>query len=158
MVKIDCLRAKDPPPLYSHMHPLKHSFSFAHHSFCPSLISLPLISAFPHFTLSPSFCLSLSLLHPSLTAFCSNTGVTSCIKSHGCWLEESDLKLSQDGSQTAKVFFFLLITVTQQGNCLSFISLHCKPVPLVLFLLSSSLLFPASPPLSTLVRLADPVC
>lgn len=77
----------------------------------------------------PSFSPFLSLPHPSFIAFCSNSGVTSCRKSYGSWLK-SDLKQSQDGSQTARAF---LITVTQEHNCLCFISLHWQPCALLSF-------------------------
>ena len=131
---LTCTHSSMRSPLLTHLTPTP-----------PSHFCLPHLSLSPSssFTLSPPFPPSLSLPHPSLTAFCSSSGVTSCRKSHGSWLEKSDLRQSQDGSQTARAF---LITVTQQHDWLGFISLHWKPVPLFLFLFSSSLLpFSSSP-------------
>lgn len=127
MVKIDCLWAED-TPLHSHMHPLKHALPSAHHSLHLSPISLhppPSHFCLPHPTLSPL----LFLFHPLSLFLCHSfiprslpfavTVVLPHAESHGFWLAKSDLKRSQDGSQTARAF---LITVTQQHNWLSFIS------------------------------------
>lgn len=133
-----------PPPPFSHAptqpytplcSPLSPSLTHLILTLLPP-ISAFLISLFPLLPLSLSP--SLSLPHPSLTAFCSNSGVTSCRKSHGSWLEKSDLKQSQNGSQTARAFFDYRYTTA--WLCLSFISLQWKPVALFPFLLNSSLL------------------
>lgn len=121
MVKIDCLWAEDtPPPLHFRMHPLKHALPSAHPSLRLSPNSLwPLPPIYTFLISLSSLFLSLPLTpHPSFIAFCSNSGVTSCRKSHGSWLEKSDLKQNQDGSQTARLFFDYVI---QEHNCLSFI-------------------------------------
>lgn len=99
MVKIDCLWAEDTPSLsHYHMHLLKHV--------------LPSLRTLPHpLPLSP-----LSLPHFSFAVLCSNSAATSCRKSHGLWWEKSDLKQSQDGSQTVIFFLFLFITVIQQHD------------------------------------------
>lgn len=96
------------------MLPLKSALPSTQHSFFPSLTHLTLTppspSSLPHLTLpsSSSFALapSLSLLHPSLSAFCSNSGVTSCRKSHGSSLGEKWLKAEPRWQPNCHSFFY----------------------------------------------------
>lgn len=89
-------------PLFATLFP-----SLTNVTLTPSLTNLMSSSHSPpsSFPLSHSSFPSLSLLHPSLSAFCSNCGVTSCRKSHGSCLEKNDPKQSQDGSERASPFF-----------------------------------------------------